>query len=396
MTKDFRKGIMSNFASKVLVAGMGLLTVVLVSRTFGEKGRGDISLFLSSVALLQLFCDYGNNSSIINLSYTHNRKNLYLSSVLWVLSVCLLAMLVLPFFSDFNYLLLIPAGAFVLSLVNLNHLMLMGDRKVHQRNLGLLIQPMVLLLVLMVAVLLGQASEDTYISGFFIGACLSFGLTFYLIRSLLNGHSFQFEPQLLKNGFWVQSGQAVQFLNYRLSFFLVNAFVGREALGVFNNAVILAESVWIAGHSIGQMQHMKILNTHDVREKLKLTDQLIGVNLLVTIAMVIVLLWIPASFWSSLFKGFEGIRELLFYLSPGVMVFSVSNIINHHLHAENKFKAILLCNLIGLLAGFAASLVLIPSNGIEGAAISWSLGLLASLISYLIVYNSVRKKAIMA
>ncbi|HEY1047319.1 MAG TPA: oligosaccharide flippase family protein, partial [Bacteroidia bacterium] len=342
------KGIFSNFVSKTLIAGLGLLTVILVSQRLGAAGRGSISLFMSGVALLQLFCDFGNSSAIINLSYTHSQKNLSYSSQLWVLGVCLSAYLFLPFFRHVSFVFLIPPAAFLFSYINLNHLLLMGQRKVGLRNLSSIMQPLLLLCFFWFMGDYAKVEDDQYIICLFFALLLSAWFAYSLSHKGFKSDDSKsvFETEILKKGFWVQSGQAIQFLNYRVNFFLIPYFIGVSALGVFNNAVILSESIWILGHSIGQMQHMRILNTEGHIEKRTLSNKMILINLIGTTVLTMILIAIPNSFWVYLFsKDFESMRELFPYLAPGVIVFSVSNIINHHLHAEGHFKTILICNL---------------------------------------------------
>lgn len=386
---SFFKGIVSNFVSKSLVAGLGLLTVIMVSRYLGPEGRGRIGLFMSTVALVQLFCDFGNSSAIINLSYKYARRNLWLSSLIWIAGTCLLSFLILLFFTSIPYWYLIPLAACLYSMINLNHLILMGMQDVHKRNLSLLILPLGLMgLFFIQSQMLGKF-EINYIMALFVALVLGVVISYRFARPalLLVDTTFVFETEILKQGFWVQSAQAVQFLNYRLNFFLVAFFIGDSSLGIYNNAVILSESTWILGHSIAQMQHIKILNTTGESNHLKITHSMMGYNFLGTFLLVLGLFLLPQEFWTLLFGfGFEDIRMLLLLLSTGVISFSLSNIINHGLHATDRFKAILACNAIGLTTGLMAALHYIPTIGLNGAALSWSIGLFFSMLAYLFVY----------
>ena len=385
----FAKGILSNFVSKVLVAAIGLVTVILVSKYLGAEGRGIIGLFMSSVALLQLFCDFGNSTAIINLSYRHSNRNLWLSSLIWVAIVCISSYLILLFFPEQAYWWLIPPAAFIYSLINLNHLILMGNRKVHQRNLSLLVFPILLMLGFLLFSNIGSRTTVNYIVALFIALLVSGLVSTALIKKVLTSdkHDFRFENEILKKGFWIQSAQATQFLNYRLNFFLVSYFLGDFSLGVYNNAIILCESIWILGHSIAQMQHMKILNTEGLAEHFKITNRMILLNFIGTVILFIALISIPGNFWIYLFGDeFEPIRRLFPSLAAGVISFSISNIINHSLHAADKFKVILISNLTGLLAGLYVAVNYIPEWGLRGAAYSWSIGLTVSMLAYLIAY----------
>lgn len=386
---NFYKSIASTFVSKVLVSVLGLLVVILVSRELGAEGRGAIGLMMSGVALLQLFCDFGSNSSIINLSYTHSQRNLWLSALIWVGCTCVGSYLIIFFIKGVHYIYLIPPLAFLYSVVNTHCLLLMGNRRVNRRNIVLLLVPVGLcsgFYLLFRATPLGMSA---YPVALFIALMISVVISYALISDRLEpAEPFAFEKIILRQGFWVQGGQAIQFLNYRINFFLIAIILNDSALGIYNNAIILVESIWILGHSMGQMQHMRILNTEDEKEHLTLSNRVILVNFGGSLLLMGVLMLLPSSFWVFLFSSdFKDIGQLFIYLGPGVLCFSISNIINHFLHARNAFKSIALANLAGLIVGVSCSLYMIPSMGLKGACLAWSDGLFCSMLVYLFVYK---------
>jgi O-antigen/teichoic acid export membrane protein len=295
----------------------------------------------------------------------------------------------LALFFNLPYYWLIPFAAFLYTFTNLNHLSLMGQRQVAMRNYSLMVFPLILFLGIFIFSLIQKVETSDYYPFLFTALFVSALVSWVLFRKHLikEKTKFRFEWNVMKNGVWVQTGQAIQFLNYRLNFFLVAFFINDAALGIFNNAVVLCESLWILGHSMGQIQHLNIVNNANQSENLRLTKQMITKNVLGTLVLLLVLISLPNSLWIALFSiEFETMRSLVIYLSPGILAFSVSNIIYHHLHAINRFKEIVVCNLMGLLSGLAASLILIPSNGLTGASISWSIGLLVAMISYVLVF----------
>lgn len=389
----FAKGILSNLFSKTAVAFIGLLTVIFVSRHLGAEGRGAIGLFMSVIALTQLVCDFGNSTAIINLSYKHNHRNLWISSIIWISIVCLLSLPALYFFRHLPFVWLVPAAAFIYSFINLNHLILMGNQKVHQRNTSLLVMPLMLMIIFIALTFLKGGNTQNYVIALFCALLISAVVSYKMVRPFLNQHiPFAFEKDILKQGFWAQSAQAVQFFNYRLNFFLLAYYIADTAssnfaIGIYNNAIILSESVWILGHSIAQMQHMKILNTESREENFKLNNRLIYLNYTGTFVLMLTLILIPQHFWGLLFSGdFIYIRHLFYVTALGVLSFGISNIINHALHAASRFKEILLCNLLGLIAGTYIAVNFMPGYQVLGAAFAWSMGLFVSMLAYLMVY----------
>ena len=390
-----KKGILSIFLSKVIVGILGLLTVVVLSNYLGTQGRGQISLFLSSVALLQLIIDYGNNTSIINLSYQYNKLNLWKSAFAWILFVSILAQLIVFFIPSFLFLYLVPITAFLYSLFNLNNLILMGQQKVNQRNALLIALPLLLLLFFVLLFFVNHQSITAYPLAFILALCVSLLLSVKFVMPFLSppeGH-FEFNKRILSNGFWIQTSQVIQFFNYRFCFFLIAIYIGESQLGIYNNAIVLAESIWILGHSMGQMLHMRILNSDDDNSHWQLTLKFIGINFLGSLLLLLLLIIIPNAFWEFLFsKDFSSMSQLFPYLALGILSFSISNIINHYFHAQNNFKIILFSNLFGFVMGGISAFVLIPHYELLGAAWAWSIGLLGGMLLYLGAFFFVQKK----
>ena len=388
------RGIFGTFFAKMMVSLSGLLLVVLTSRYLGAEGRGTISLMMSLIALLQLFCDFGSNSAIINLSYQVNQRDLWLSSLLWVLGICLISYLPIFFFPDIRFIFLVPAAAFLYSFINVNSLLMMGNRMVLQRNMILISSPVLLLVFFAVLFFNTPFGMASYPVALFMALLVSSVASYLILKAKLYGRQpFSFQTLVLRQGAWVQGGQALQFLNYRINFFIVAAYMGEASLGIYNNAVIISESIWMLGHSMGQMQHMKILNTADENSHIKLTNSFIVINFVGSVILMITVVCIPAAFWEWLFsKDFTGMKSLFTFLAPGVIFFSVSNIINHFLHAKNNFKAIFAANLSGLVTGLLIAVFAIPGLGLQGACLSWSGGLAASMLVYLFTYKSYLKK----
>jgi len=390
------KPIASTFLSKIAVAVLGLALVVFVSRTFGSIGRGQISLLLSSVALLQMIMEFGSNSSVINLSYTHQPKMLLKSACLFILAVGVLALPIIGFF-DLPFKWTIAPLAILFALVNLLQMLLMGQQQLSYRNWSLLVSPVLILIGLLISVYAFGPQLSLYpiclLASLMISAVLAFR---WLNRSAFKYTSepFLFQRIILKQGAWVQGAQFIQFLNYRINFFLIALWLNNADLGVYNNVIVLCEAVWILGHSIGQIQHMKIRNSLSAIEDIQMTKRFIGLNLIGSLAMALTLCLLPSGFWTSLFsQDFLEIAKLLPHCVLGIMVFSVSNIINHYLHAKDQFTAIFWINVLGLCFGVVAAIFAIPHYGLIGACWSWGIGLTASMLGYLVYFLRHTKNA---
>ena len=390
------KSITNTFLSKTAVAVMGLLLVVLVSKTFGSSGRGQISLMLSSVAFLQMLMEFGSNSSMINLSYTHDPKQLFKSAILFILVVAAIGMPI-AFVLNLPFKWAIAPLAVLFASVNMLQMLLMGQQQLKQRNISLLIAPFLLLLGLFIAVQILGAELILYPLCLALSLLISmfFAFTWFKkTQASSQSNGFVFQHIILKQGAWVQGAQLIQFLNYRVNFFLIAWLINDAALGVYNNVIVLCEAVWILGHSIGQILHMKIRNESDHKQQLQLTLKYIALNFIGSLMMMGVLCLMPSMVWVKLFSSeFSQIAELLPFCILGVLAFSVSNIINHYLHAMDHFKIIFGINVLGLFSGLLSAYFLLPPFGLIGACWSWGIGLSIAMLAYMSYFIKAFKKA---
>jgi O-antigen/teichoic acid export membrane protein len=154
-----------------------------------------------------------------------------------------------------------------------------------------------------------------------------------------------------------------------------------EELGLYANTIVLAESIWMIGGSLGQIAHMKLVNSEDKKAETGLVLKYLRTSVLLSSMAVVVLCLIPDTFWVWLLrKEFEGLRWLFIAFAPAVIAQSWSVLISHYYHACNRFKMLLTANTIGLLTGTAGLLVLGNFYGLKGAAFGSSLGFVACFI----------------
>ena len=383
-----KKGVIATFGTKILVAFLGLCLVVLISKYLGAEGRGILSLFTLYIALLQMVCDFGSSSAIINLSYKYANKNLWFTANIWVISICTIAVVIFLFYQPIPFIIFVPICTLLLCFTNINNLLLMGNRAVIKRNINLVLQPLLLLLFFLILYFVFNLKTNSYIIAFIASTSILTIISYIFIQKyIVFKPPFKFEKNVLAVGFWAQSGHFIQFLTYRVNFLLIAYFLGKASVGIYSNAVLIGETLWIFGHSLGQIMHLKILNTDSIAFQRKLTLKFTLINLLITASSFLIIYSLPTTFWTQIFSvEFTAIKSLLKPLALGILVFSCSNILNHYFHAQNKFKLIVLTNSIGLAFCLVTAYFLIPLHGLNGAAWAWSIGLSSSMVMYLWLY----------
>ena len=102
------------------------------------------------------------------------------------------------------------------------------------------------------------------IHAFVVGQYVGYGLNFFLslvfVVPLVNRDKktklFSFK-EVFYFGFGSEISSSIQFLNYRLIFYVLHYQLGDAALGLFSVAVAMTESVWILSRSICVNQYAK-------------------------------------------------------------------------------------------------------------------------------------------
>jgi O-antigen/teichoic acid export membrane protein len=192
--------------------------------------------------------------------------------------------------------------------------------------------------------------------------------------NLPNDKDKEYKPvlkDLFKYGFLNQTGHFVQFFNLRLSYYLLDSYIGRGQVGVFSRSVSLAEAIWIISNSIALVQYARIANTDDREYSQKLTLDLSKICLLISAVAVVVLCLLPPQFYVFVFgKDFGEMASLIRILAPGILLYCIFLILGHYYSGTGRYQMNTFAALCGLVVTFVFGFTLIPKYGVTGAAIT--------------------------
>jgi O-antigen/teichoic acid export membrane protein len=82
-------------------------------------------------------------------------------------------------------------------------------------------------------------------------------------------------------------------------------------------------------------------------------------------------------------KGFETLKDTSLLLIPAILAVAASSLFSHYLHAVNRFKALFIANVCGLVLQTAVGFWLIPRWGVYGACIAADAGF---ILTFFLVY----------
>ena len=378
------KKITNTFGTKMLAAALNFLIAIIISRTLGDTGSGTQSLVQATITFILIFSEIVGGASIIYLAPRHSFKKMLVASVLWAgLIAVVMGFGIWLFYPKLESELVYHVAilSFISSLSNINFRFLVGREEIKKANYNTLLQPVILTLVLVIYYFVLKKSDE-HVWGYIIGLYAAYGGTFLLGVWMLRKEYAQIPhdknrnygpvlKDLFKYGFLNQTGHFVQFFNLRLSYFLLDSYIGRGEVGVFSRSVSLAESIWIISNSIALVQYARIANADDRRYSQKLTLDLSKICLLVSAVAILVLCLLPAEFYIFVFgKDFGEMAHLIRILAPGILLYCIFLILGHYYSGIGRYQMNTFAAICGLVATFVCGFTLIPKYNVTGAAIT--------------------------
>ena len=389
--------IIGTLSTRIMSSFILMIIVLVNARCLGAARVGTISLAVLSITIIQLVTNFAGGASIVYLMPRTRVIMLLVPSYLWSCITSPALALVLGSFK------MIPTGMFtdvillslLLSFGTSNLMVLMGEERIRAYNFINLLQVAALLISLLVFLFLFRIREvNSYIWSLYISYSLLFVISLFLIRKRFRDPASPFSTEILKEifryGFPLQLGNIFQFFNYRLSYYLIEFFLGRAALGVYTTGVQLSESIWMISKSIHMVQYSRIANERDDRYAARLTLNLLKISLVFTVLSLVVLYAVIVIFFSFIFKPeFAQVKIIMFILSAGILTFSVSIILSPFFAGTGRPAINTRTNAAGLAFTLLTSLWFIPRLGLPGAALSASISYTAATVYQLMVFIKV-------
>lgn len=375
------KAILHTLSSRFVSAVLNLLLLWFTARWMGAGVRGEISLYFSSIYLLVLVSGFAGGSTLIYLAPRFALNRLLLLSYGWCLGVSLLLVPALAWWPG------LPApqlgwwivSSLLFNLTAANRYVLLGQGRIQTDNLiGLGVN--VMQFALLLALVLGTTTKSLQAFVWaFVGA---WGMAWLISLVLVWGSEHKVSVNnswkpLLKAafgmGFLAQTTNLMQFVAYRIQFYLIDLATGKEAVGVFSTAVSLAEAVWMITQSISLVQLSRIVQSDDKQAAAQWSLPWFKISIILSAVVLGPLLLLPKTVFAWIFGAdFGQIPALLLALAPGVLALAGSNILAHYFAGTAQLRFNLGASLLSLVVVVTTSYLLLPQWGIVGAAMASS------------------------
>lgn len=395
---NLRRNIIQTMAGKLAILLLNFTLVVLSTRLWGTDGRGSIAIFLANLSLIASVTNIFTGSSVSYFLSKYGLSKLILQAYLWVFIVVVLFGAGFRFYDQSAPAILLFIVANLAGFIAFHSSIFIGSQRIGYYNLITVIQPV---FQLSATLLFYYFIEKSYFA-YFYGMILSYTLVFIICR-ILTGKtqdkvSFQLDKPVIKNTFWyglqVELSGFLQFFNYRLSYYFLNYFLGTASVGVFSVGVSLSESIWIVSRSISLVQYSNVVKQGDTDDSRKETRTTAKYSLFISLFCLIIAICLPKQLFSYVFgEGFEGVKQVLILLSPGILAMAVSNVYGNYFSAIGKVKILILKSAVGVAVTLGLSFWLIPILQVTGACIvNTGSYIVSSLILFWFFYRENQKR----
>jgi O-antigen/teichoic acid export membrane protein len=386
------------FGASLVLMPLSLANGVLIARTVGPVGKGAFDLILATAGLLVMILGFSLAPGITYVVAKGKTDIRALTSRLLLVAGAqtVATLMILVLISDTRYSakflppavgrwLLLGATLYVLlELVTANwRAMLVGRQEIVRVNnsemLGRILQ---FLLLFGIAATLSVRGGTISVAILFAIALI---VSAFINLSLLFKLRTAFREHTGTNSFSDAVGFALpcyfanltQFLNYRLDVFVVSFFSGYASVGRYTLAVGLGQLIWLLSNAAATVLLPKIAaGEHDDRaahvmkvNRLALAASFAGALALGIAGTQLIPLLYGEAFRSSI--------DALLWILPGIVAFSIVNVLAAFLAGIGKPRLNLIVSTISLAATISLDLILIPRFDIVGAAI-------ASSVSYIL------------
>lgn len=384
------RNIIHSLFTKGLVAVINFFILIISSRYLGVSSRGEISIFILNIAIIQIVNEVYTGYSLIYFLPKFNLLKVYVLGLIYTLVFCSLSNLVVVFLNKqvpgygwLGYII-----SFLVIVNTFNCVLILGKEKVLIYNFLNFIQPFLLLVGLCFSLLVfREFTFKSYILPLLFSFIASFIFSTIVVLKFdfkdSSKKHFELKP-LLVNGLICQAAVLMHIFCNRYSYYLLP---GSAKVGLYSSASSLIESVLIIANGISPVLLARVANTGDTVKSSEITLSLSKASLFFSSIVVACIFILPEDFYIYLLgNGYIGIKRLMVLYSPGILMVSFFGIISHYFSALGKLKLILFCNSFGFVISLVLAPFLISKYDIDGAAYTVNIAYMAVGIAIGVVF----------
>lgn len=406
---SIKKSISFTFGAQLINTCIGFISSIIITRILGAAGRGENAIFSNSIAFAVLFFGFSISSTIpyfIN-SGKVKAEEILSTMIIYILGSTLFvyfALLLLEYYGKLNWALpdtiqsstykFIFIGIYFTSLVNgvLTNFLSAYKKFKEISVYSVVFQFLpVIIYVLLYFNVIPYNHDNPFKIVVNITAILAgvstLALIILLIRVLSVWPSKKLIPIRLIKQFVLFSsmayvGNVATFFNYKLDFWVVDAYCGKSQLGVYSLAAQLSQLLWMLPSAISTVLYAyasNLSNEEAVRYTIKLKQiAFYGTLFFAITGLILSYFFIPVLYG----KEFSFVFNLMCIFCIGVIPFSIPTVLASLFAAKGNFKISFWVSLLVFVISTIMYFILIPKFGLLGGAFASSIAyLLAAVIS---------------
>lgn len=177
----------------------------------------------------------------------------------------------------------------------------------------------------------------------------------------------------------------IYFLLSRVDYWIVNEYCNQESLGIYIQATKIGQLLILPAALFSSILFPQASKNPDIINSKEISLRFIQVAVLYLILSIVVIIFgsqVIRLLWG---EDFDGIYTPLIITLPGIFCFALSYFFAPLLAATGKVYWNILVGFIVLIIVVISNFIAIPIMGINGAALSTSLGFIVMLLSYFII-----------
>jgi O-antigen/teichoic acid export membrane protein len=396
---NLKKDIIATMLSKSLILLLNFAVVVLTTQLWGADGRGSIAVFVADLSMISIFANVFTGCSVSYYFSKLGTSKLFTAAYLWSFIVATAAACVLLLIGERTMAPFIFVAAALMGLIAFNNSLFIGGQRISYYNVITVLQPALLLLcMLFFQWLWPQLGYYCYFFGQSLSLLLMLLVCGFLRKKMEIVLHWDFDRscnrQLFSYGWKSELATLLQFFNYRLTYYVLDYYVGRGSLGVFSVGVTIAEAIWIVNRSMSMVQYSNVLKQGNTWQSRKETVILALISLGISAVCVFVIVLLPSSFFMFVFGAeFGQVNRVILLLSPGILAMAFSNVLDNYFSAIRHLNVQIIKSAVVLVFTFALSLWLIPKFQIDGACMVNAASYLVSavvLLGYFLSKKSIQ------
>ncbi|MCJ8154520.1 polysaccharide biosynthesis C-terminal domain-containing protein [Chryseobacterium sp. SSA4.19] len=370
-----QKTILKTFISRFLILLLNFGLVIYSTNMWGSEGKGVISIVIADLTIISFFANIFVGSSMSYFASKYRTEEILPFAYLWSVIVGISVPLLFSFNHASEYSGYLVVLSVLSSLLAANVNLFVGQQNIKMFNLYTVLQQIIHIIFIIIIVYLIRI---TSVNAYFMAQIGCFGILFLMsafqVLKRCNVKQISFSKKtgskLFNYGWKTQLSAFLQFLNNRLSFYFLEYFKGMVSVGVFSVGIAFSEAIWTVSRSLSIVLYADIVNNRNCNEAIEKTKISLRISFLITLLFIIVMLIIPSQLYAMVFgKDFSQTKEIVLYLSPGILAIAVSNIIGYYFAGINKLRILNVKAMIGLIFTVISSFFVIPKWGIRGACI---------------------------